>query len=334
MIWTIPKGCAVTGMIAKARVQTNECCLKRGEIGIGVGEAEDAKNQLAARLSEDAQADKNRQVLETQIKDLQEELYNAQAELTRERQSRDDVQLLGEHKYKALQEEYDHLNESKITIEKELYAQQDTLRRTKEARATAEKERDEAREEIRRLRVAKTEAEEARLKAEEAGERQATRAAKEREDSLRKDLDAAQTRLQWFEDECAKLNHQVEDLNKLILSSGEFGLKNDQAKERMERELTTVKSRLTASENDNRALLNKLQQKGLEIARSTSRASEASRSQVTSLQREKARLEELNTKLNKQLGDSQLNTASLEKKVEKLQHCLQELMEEWQHCQL
>lgn len=291
-------------------------------------EAEDAKNQLAARLSEDAQADKNRQVLETQIKDLQEELYNAQAELTRERQSRDDVQLLGEHKYKALQEEYDHLNESKITIEKELYAQQDTLRRTKEARATAEKERDEAREEIRRLRVAKTEAEEARLKAEEAGERQATRAAKEREDSLRKDLDAAQTRLQWFEDECAKLNHQVEDLNKLILSSGEFGLKNDQAKERMERELTTVKSRLTASENDNRALLNKLQQKGLEIARSTSRASEASRSQVTSLQREKARLEELNTKLNKQLGDSQLNTASLEKKVEKLQLSLEDLNHE------
>ena len=291
-------------------------------------EAEDANNLRQARLSEDAQADQNRQLLESQIKDLKDQLYNTQSELSRERQSRDDVQLLGEHKYQALKEEYDHLNESKIIIEKELYAQQDTLRRTMEARTTAEKERDEARQEIRRLRQAKTEAEEARVRAEEAGERQASKAAREREDSLRRDLDAANQRLQWFEEECAKLNHQVEDLNKLILSSGEFGLKNDQAKERMERELTTVKSRLMASENDNRALLNKLQQKGLEIARSTSRASEASRGQVLSLQREKTRLDEQTTKLNKQLGDSQLTIASLEKKNEKLQLSLEDLNHE------
>ncbi|KEY68819.1 hypothetical protein S7711_00687 [Stachybotrys chartarum IBT 7711] len=291
-------------------------------------EAADAKHLLEARLSEDAQADENRQVLEAQIKDLKEELYNTQMELSRERQSRDDVQLLGEHKYQSLKEEYDHLNESKIIIEKELYAQQDTLRRTMEARTTAEKERDEARAEIRRLRVAKTEAEEARIQAEISGERQATLAAQEREKSLRKDLDAAQERLQWFEEECAKLNHQVEDLNKLILSSGEFGLKEDQAKERMQRELTTVKSRLMASENDNRALLNKLQQKGLEIARSTSRASEASRGQVLSLQREKTRLEEQNAKLNKQFGDAQLTIASLEKKTEKLQLNLEDLNHE------
>ena len=291
-------------------------------------EAEDANNLLQARLSDDAQADQNRQVLESQIKDLKDELYAAQTELSRERQSRDDVQLLGDHKYQSLQEEYDHLNESKIIIEKELYAQQDTLRRTMEARTTAEKERDEARSEIRRLRSAKTEAEEAKLRAEEAGERQASQAARERENSLRKDLDAANERLLWFEEECAKLNHQVEDLNKLILSSGEFGLKNDQAKERMERELNTIKSRLMASENDNRALLNKLQQKGLEIARSTSRASEASRGQVTALQREKARLEEQATKLNKQLGDSQEMIASLEKKAEKLQLSVEDLNHE------
>ncbi|KFH42055.1 Myosin type-2 heavy chain-like protein [Hapsidospora chrysogenum ATCC 11550] len=291
-------------------------------------EAEDANKLLQARLSEDAQADQNRQVLDAQIKDLKEELYKTQTELSRERQSRDDVQLLGEHKFQTLKEEYDRLNESKIIIEKELYAQQDTLRRTLEARTTAEKERDEARQEISRLRVAKTEAEEARLKAEEAGERQATKAARERENSLRRDLDAANERLQWFEEECAKLNHQVDDLNKLILSSGEFGLKNDQAKERMERELSTVKSRLAASENDNRALLNKLQQKGLEIARSTSRASEASRGKITSLQREKTRLEEQNTKLNKQLGEAQVTIASLEKKAEKLQLSVEDLNHE------
>ena len=291
-------------------------------------EAADAKRQLMARLSEDAQADENRQVLEAQIKDLKDELYKTQSDLTRERQSRDDVQLLGDHKYEVLQEEYNHLNESKIIIEKELYAQQDTLRRTVEARKTAESERDDARQEIRRLRTAKTEAEEARIQAEIAGERQATKAAHERENSLRKDLDAAQDRLQWFEQECAKLNHQIEDLNKLILSSGDFGLKNDQAKERMERELSTVKSRLMASENDNKALLNKLQQKGLEIARSSSRASEASRGQVLSLQREKARLEEQTAKLNKQLGDSHVNIASLEKKMEKLQLQVEDLNHE------
>lgn len=291
-------------------------------------EAQDARKMLEARLSADAQADQNRQVLDEQLKDLKEELYKVQKELSRERQSRDDVLLLGEHKFNALQEEYDRLNEAKITIEKELYAQQDTLRRAKEARTTAERERDEARDEIRKLRIAKSAAEDARLQAEVAGERQASKIAREREESLCRDLDAAQERLQWFEEECAKLNHQVEDLNKLILSSGEFGLKNDQAKERMERELTTLKGRLTASENDNRALLNKLQLKGLEIARSSSRASEASRSQVTSLQREKARLEEQNTKLNKQYGDSQLAIAALEKKAEKLQLNLEDVRHE------
>lgn len=291
-------------------------------------EAEDAKHLLQARLSEDAQADQNRHVLEAQIKDLKEQLYTIQMDLSRERQSRDDVQLLGEHKYQTLKDEYDALNDAKITIEKELYAQQDTLRRTMELRTTAEKERDDARQEIRKLRVAKTQAEEARREAEIAGERAASKIAREREDSLRKDLDAAQQRLQWFEAECAKLNHEIEDLNKMMVESGQFGLKNDQEKERMERELHTVKSRLAASENDNRALLNKLQQKGLEIARSTSRASEATRGQVQVLQREKARLEEQNTKLNKQLGDSQVTIASLEKRLEKLQLNLEDLNHE------
>ncbi|CAK7274386.1 class II myosin [Sporothrix epigloea] len=291
-------------------------------------EAEDAKRLLEARLSEDAQADQNRCVLETQIKDVKEELYKVQIELSRERQSRDDVLLLSEHKYQKLQEEYDHLNQSKIIIEKELYAQQDTLRRTMEARKAIEKERDDARQEVRRLRVAKAEAEEARMEAELSGERLALRVAREREESLLRDLDAAQERLGWLEGERTRLSADVDSLNKLILSSGEFGLKNDQAKERMERELQTVKSRLTASENDNRALLNKLQQKGLEIARSTSRAGEASRNQLQILQREKARLEDLNGKLNKQLGESQMATASFAKKVEKLTLDLEDMHHE------
>ncbi|KYK57881.1 myosin type II heavy chain [Drechmeria coniospora] len=291
-------------------------------------EAEEARTLLEARLSEDAQADQNRALLDSQIKDLKEELYKTQTDLSRERQSRDDVQLLAEHKYESLKEKFDRLNESKIIIEKELYAQQDTLRRTMESRTAVEKERDEARDEIRRLRVAKSQAEEARQQAEMAGERLASRQAREREQSLVRDLDAAQERLQWYEQECGNLNRQIEDLNKLILSSGEFGLKNDQAKERMERELTTVKSRLAASENDNRALLNKLQQKGLEIARSTTRANETSRGQVVSLHRDKGRLEEQNAELNKQLSDAQVTIASLEKKAEKLQLNLEDLNHE------
>ena len=291
-------------------------------------ESEEAKTLLAARLSEDAQADQHLATLEAQVKTLKEELYNTQMDLSRERQSRDDVLLLGDHKYQNLKDEFDGLNDSKIIIEKELYAQQDTLRRVTEARAAVEKERDEARDEIRDLRSAKTAAEEARLQAETAGEREASQMARNREASLRKDLDAAQDRLRWFEDECATLNSKIEDLNKLLASSGEFGLKNDQVKERMERELSTVKSRLTASENDNRALLNKLQQKGLEIARSTSRANEASRGHLTGLQREKTRLEEQNGKLNKQLGEAQLTIASLEKKAEKLQLSLEDLNHE------
>ena len=246
-------------------------------------ESEDAKNLLEARLSQDAQADKTRQQLESQIKDLKEDLYQTQMDLSRERQSRDDVLLLGEHKFQALKDEFDNLNESKIIIEKELYVQQDSLRRHVETRKVVEQERDEARVEIRKLRAAKAEIEGARVLAEEKRELQASKAAKDREASLQRDLDAAQSRLAWFEDECAKLTRHIEGLNKTMLASGDFGLKNDQAKERMERELTTVKSRLTASENDNRALLNKLQQKGLEIARSTSKASDASRGQVLSL---------------------------------------------------
>ncbi|MBE3042917.1 hypothetical protein IMZ48_10170, partial [Candidatus Bathyarchaeota archaeon] len=161
-------------------------------------EAEDARNLLEARLSEDKQADQSLKVLEVQIKDLKDELYKNQVDLSRERQSRDDVMLLGEHKYESLKEDYDRLNESKIIIEKELYVQQDTLRRTMEARATLESERDEARLEIRRLRAAKMQAEEARIEAEAAGEKAATRMAREREESLHRDLSAAHERLEWF----------------------------------------------------------------------------------------------------------------------------------------
>ena len=291
-------------------------------------EAADARKLLDARLNEDAQAGQNRKMLERQIVDLKEQLSGVQRDLSKERQSRDDVQLLSDHKYRELDEKFQEVNEAKIIIEKELYVQQDTLRRAMEARVTAEKERNEARNEIRRLREAKSAAEEARIQAELSNDRSASRLAREREVSLRKDLDAEQGRAKYFEAECARLSQQVEELNKMILESGDFGLKVDQQKERLERELNTVKSRLMASENDNRALLNKLQQKGLEIARSGSRASETQRGQLLTVQREKAKAEEQNLKLNKQLTDAQLALASMEKQKEKLELSLEDLSHE------
>lgn len=289
-------------------------------------EAADAKKLLEARLTEDAQAGQNRRMLESQIKDLKEQLFEVQTELSRERQSRDDVRLLGEHQFQTLKDDFEALNEAKITIEKELYLQQDSLRRATEGRATAEKERNEARNEIRKLREAKSAAEEARIQAELAGERSASRIAREKEVSLLKDLEAEQGRLKWYEGECSRLNQVIEDLNKTMIESGNFGLKNDQAKERMERELTTVKSRLTASENDNRALLNKLQQKNLELARSGSRAGEPAR--TATLQSGKAKVEEEKKKLLKQLDEVQLQRVALEKKNEKLQLSVEDLNHE------
>ncbi|TGO37748.1 hypothetical protein BHYA_0090g00380 [Botrytis hyacinthi] len=291
-------------------------------------EAADAKKLLDARLTEDAHAEQNRKRLEEQISTLKQQLSEVQKDLSKERQSRDDVQLLAEHKFRELSEKFQELNDAKIIIEKELYVQQDTLRRAMENRVSAEKERNEARNEIRKLREAKIAAEEARIQAEVVGDRNASRLAREREASLKKDLEAEQNRAKYFETECSRLNQQVEDLNKVMIESGDFGLKVDQEKERLERELNTVRSRLNASENDNRALLNKLQQKGLEIARTSSRASESSRGQLIAAQREKAKVDEQNKKLNKQLGDVQIQLASLQKQKEKLELNLEDLTRE------
>ena len=291
-------------------------------------EAADAKKLLDARLTEDTQAGQNRKMLESQITDLKQQLSEVQRDLSRERQSRDDVQLLSDHKYKELNKKFQELNEAKIIIEKEMYVQQDTLRRAIEARTTAERERNEARHEIKMLREAKASAEQARIEAELANDRNASRLAREREARLIKDLDVEHDRAKHLEDECKRLNQRVEELNKMILESGDFGLKVDKEKERLDRELNTVRSRLAASENDNRALLNKLQQKGLELARSGSRASEAQRGHLQTLQREKSKIEEQNQKLNKQLTDAQLAIASMEKQKEKLQLSLEDLSHE------
>lgn len=291
-------------------------------------EAADARRLLETKLSEDVQAANSRRVLDEQIKDLKSELYQVQAELSRERQSRDDVQMLGDHKLKSLKEEYQNLNESKIIIEKELYVQQDTLRRAVEARATAEKGRKEMQTELKKLRERFAEVEATRLQAQTETERTISRQSNERQATLRKDLDIISQQLENTETERDRLAGEVQRLNRLIADSENFRLHHDQHKERIERELVTIKGRLAASENDNRALLNKVQQKNLDIARSNSRAGDSQRSRLTQLQAEKTKLENENKQLTRQCGDAHVTITSLEKQKERLALSLEDLSHE------
>ncbi|KAI9801053.1 MAG: hypothetical protein M1833_002921 [Piccolia ochrophora] len=291
-------------------------------------EAADAKRVLEARISADAQAGQGRKILEEQITDLKTQLFQVQAELSRERQSRDDVQLLGEHKLASLKDEYDTLNESKITIEKELYVQQDTLRHSIETKASAEKDRKELQAQLRKLRERFSELENSRLQTESVIEQSMTRQANERYASLRKDLDASESRLQDSDSERCRLSAEVERLTQIITDSDLFRSKHDHEKERLERELVTIRGRLTASENDNRALLNKIQQKNLDIARSNSRVGDTQRSRMAGLQADKVKADEQVRNLQKQLGDAQISITSLEKQKEKLSLDLEDLNHE------
>ena len=291
-------------------------------------EAADTKKLLDAKLSEDLHAGNGRKILEEQIKDLKSQLFQVQADLSRERQSRDDVQMLAEHKMATLKEEYENLNESKIIIEKELYVQQDTLRRAVEARTSAEKSRKELQTELKKLRERFLEVEASRLEVETVMERSISRQSKERQAVLRKDLDSQTQLLDEMKAEKDRLADEVQKLTKMISDSENFRLHHDQHKERLERELVTIKGRLTASENDNRALLNKIQQKNLDIARSNSRAGDSQRSRVAQLQAEKTRLEVENKMLIQQYNDSQVSITSLEKQKEKLDLSLEDLNHE------
>lgn len=291
-------------------------------------ELADVKKLLEARISQDVQSGESRKMLDTQIKDLKSQLFQVQAELSRERQSRDDVQMLGEHKFSEMKEKYDKLNESKITIEKEMYVQQDVLRRATEAKNAAEKNKKELQSELIKLRERFTNVENARLDAEQNIERNIMRQANDRQASVRRDLEAKSAQYDEAESERSRLAAEVQRLKKAMFESENFRTHNDQHKERLERELVTVKGRLTASENDNRALLNKIQQKNLDIARSNSRLGDSQKTRLTQVQSEKAKLEDDNKKLSRQLTEAQLSITSLEKQKEKLALNLEDLNHE------
>jgi myosin heavy chain 9/10/11/14 len=291
-------------------------------------EAADVKRLLEAKMTEDAEAGHSRRLLDQQIQDLKAQLFQLQTDLSRERQSRDDVQMLGEHKLAELKGKYESLNEAKITIEKEMYIQQDTLRRATEARTTAEQARKDLQAELIKLRDRFANAEKARLDAESHVERSVMKQANEKQAILRRELDASSKQLQETEADKSRLLVQVQEFTQMLADSENFRERHDQQKERLERELVTVKGRLTASENDNRALLNKIQQKNLEISRSNSKASDSQRSRFIQLQNEKTKLEEEHKTIQRHLGDAQVTITSLEKQKEKLALTVEDLNHE------
>lgn len=83
-----------------------------------------------------------------------------------------------------------------------------------------------------------------------------------------------------------------------------------------------------ASENDNRALQNKIQQKNLEISKANAKASEQYRDKIVALTTEKTKADEETRKFRKQFEDAQIQMRALEKQKEKLSLNLEDLNHE------
>ncbi|KAK5727106.1 class II myosin [Elasticomyces elasticus] len=287
-------------------------------------EASDAKRALEEQTSANEQVE----MLEAQLHDVKGELFQTQTDLSRERQSRDDVKRIADAEMQDLRREFDALNESKVTVEKEMYAQSDLTRRATNGRDAAEKERKEYQSELQGLRKKFIELQEAKLECETQVERTVTKQANERHAIVRRELDVRTQQVESLEADKAQLAGELQKLKRLISESDSFKLHHDQDKLRLERELVTVKGRLTASENDNRTLMNKVQQKNLDIARSNSKASDTQRTRVSQLTQAKAQSDEELKKLHRQLNDAQLTITSLEKQKEKLTLGLEDLNHE------
>ncbi|KAG9701975.1 hypothetical protein KCU59_g23233, partial [Aureobasidium melanogenum] len=193
-------------------------------------EVADAKRALEDKTSADTQAE----MLQKQIEDLKSELFEVQTDLSRERQSRDDVKKIAQSEYESLKREFDALNDSKVTIEKEMYAQSDVTRRTNEARAAAEKERKDYQSELQNLRKQFLDLQESKIEAEAAVERNVTRQANERQALLRRDLQNMERKVEDLEADKSKMAVEVQRLKDFISGNDSFRLHQDQHKERLE----------------------------------------------------------------------------------------------------
>ncbi|KAK6360451.1 hypothetical protein TWF730_006593 [Orbilia blumenaviensis] len=291
-------------------------------------DAKEARKLLESKISEDAKLGQGRRLLDEQIKALKVQLEDVQGELDAERKSRADIIAESETQLATMRRDYDALSIAKVTIEKELYGQQDTLRKALEARSQAEREKRDIQLDLQRLRQRVENNESTRAQAEAANERQLSRQAEELRNSLRKEIDQKDKLLTQAEADREKLNLEIRRLTKEIEDSEASKRSNEQAKKRLDQEMGTLKARLLSSEHDNRALQNKIQQKNLELAKSTSKASEQFRDKIVQLTSEKAKAVEEEKKLHGQLSEAQLKIISLEKQKEKLALDLEDLNHE------
>lgn len=291
-------------------------------------EAADARRLLEAKVSEEMETGKGRQLLDEQIKDLKSELASVQAELTKERQARADVTMVSENQISDLKRDHDALASAKVTIEKELYAQQDTLRRALEARSHSEKEKRNIQAEVKSLRDRIAENESARLRAENEISRSLSRAAKEKESRHEKDLKVKAEQLAQSDAERQRLSAEVIRLTRVVSEQDSARQTYEQARRRNDSEFTALKNRLLASENDNRALQNKIQQKNLEVSKANAKASEQYRDKIVNLTADKAKADAEAGKFRKQLEDATIQIRSLEKQKEKLSLDMEDLNHE------
>jgi myosin protein heavy chain len=291
-------------------------------------EASDAHKLLESKISEEMESGKGRQLLDQQIKELKSELAEVQVELTKERKSRNNIAMDNESKFNNLKRERDALIMTKETIEKELNAQQDTLRRALEARSQSEKDKRSLQTEVKSLKDRIFEVESARTKAEAEFERSISRQAKEKEARMEKDLRAKENALSQVEAERKRLAAENAQLSRVVNEQDSSRQAYENSRRRTEQEVNAVKNRLLASENDNRVLQNKIQQKNLEISKANAKASEQYRDKIVELSAGKTKTDEENSRLCKQLEDSQIQIRALEKQKEKLTLNLEDLNHE------
>lgn len=315
-------------ILSRLRSATSEVETLKHEMARLQREAADGRKLLEAKISEDQKSGHGRRLLDEQIREMKAELSALQTELNKERQSRADVALLSEHKFNNLMRDHDAVSTAKVTIEKELYSQQDTLRRALEARSQSEKDKRNIQAELKTARDRLAEAENARFRAESEIEKNLSRQAKEKEARLDKDLKAKEEALAICEAERKRLAAEVTRLTRVASEQDSARQAYENSRKRTESEVSAIRNRLLASENDNRALQNRIQQKNLEINKANAKASEQYRDKIVALTAEKTKADEECRKLRKQQEDAQIQIRALEKQKEKLSLSLEDLNHE------
>lgn len=305
-------------VLGKLRTMQSEINTLRAERTQFEKEASDAKRLLQAKISEETESGRGRQLLAEQVKQLQAELTDVRKDLDKERQSRSDNALMHENKINALKRELDSLNTAKANLEKEHLSQQDTVRRALEARSQSEKEKRALQTEVRSLKDRMSEAENSRLRAAGEIERSMSRQVKEKEARMDKDLKARDAALSKSEAEREKLLAEVARLTRVVSEQDGSRQTYEQGRRRAEQEASAMKHRLLASENDNRALQNQIQQKNLEISKANAKASQQYRDKIVALTADKTKADESASQYRKQLEEAQIQIRTLEKQKEKL----------------